>query len=111
MDGRFGDDGSGLIFYGAGNLGVAVEGTSVMLGLKIDCACVSAGTIGDGAGSDFDINSQVVGGIKLLIGARTLDVVVAESARVPPYRLCAKRRAPGVALVHPREGFDQVEAL
>ena len=90
-------DGSGLIFYGTGDLCVAVEGAAIMLDLEIDCAGTCAGIPGDCAGGDLDIHGEVVGGVELLIGAGALDEVIAGLATIPWSGLSSQLCAPGVS--------------
>lgn len=83
LDGGSGNDGSRLIFYGTGDLGMAVEGAAIVLRLKVDGARVWAGIRGDGSGRELHINGEVVAGIELLIGARALNEVIAGFAAIP----------------------------
>jgi hypothetical protein len=108
-------DGSGLVFYRAGDLGMAIEGAAIMLCLQVDGTLVCAGIRRDGAGLDLDINPEVIGGIELLIGARALDEVIAGLAAIPRNGLRTKLRSPGVSRLRTvgdvREHLDRVEVL
>jgi hypothetical protein len=90
-----GDDGSGGIDDGAGNLGVFVKGTAIVFDIDVKRTAVS-GLTENALGTVFNVHRKIVGSVELAVGTCAAHEIEMVSALIPANRFDPEGSIPSI---------------